>query len=76
MANNKQEKERRGDYLGKSRLSTKFGPPTRANEIPPAVQVVPHITNAIQEGIERVANTPVDDSGEAPDVCIGKSLAE
>ncbi|EJP64949.1 hypothetical protein ACQRIT_000933 [Beauveria bassiana] len=46
------EKERRGDYLGKT------------------VQVVPHITDAIQEGIERVANTPVDDSGEAPDVCI------
>lgn len=37
-----------------------------------AVQVVPHITNAIQEWIERVAKTSVDDSGEAPDVCIGK----
>jgi CTP synthase len=43
-----------------------------ADQIPLAVQVVPHITDAIQEGIERVANTPVDDSGEAPDVCIGK----
>ncbi|OAQ98084.1 hypothetical protein LLEC1_03902 [Akanthomyces lecanii] len=52
------EKERRGDYLGKT------------------VQVVPHITNAIQEGIERVANTPVDDSGEAPDVCIVRSDLE
>ena len=35
------------------------------------VQVVPHITDAIQEWIEKVARTPVDDSGEAPDVCIG-----
>ncbi|KAK4458524.1 CTP synthase N-terminus-domain-containing protein [Cladorrhinum samala] len=34
------------------------------------VQVVPHITDAIQEWIEKVARTPVDDSGEAPDVCI------
>jgi CTP synthase len=48
-----QEKERRGDYLGKT------------------VQVVPHITDAIQEWIERVAKIPVDNSGEEPDVCIG-----
>ncbi|KAI1446487.1 CTP synthase [Annulohypoxylon stygium] len=34
------------------------------------VQVVPHITNAIQEWIQRVAKIPVDDSGEEPDVCI------
>lgn len=34
------------------------------------MQVVPHITNAIQDHIERVAQIPVDDSGEAPDVCI------
>jgi CTP synthase len=34
------------------------------------VQVVPHITNAIQDHIERVAQIPVDDSGEKPDVCI------
>ncbi|KAL7748018.1 CTP synthase ura7 [Sorochytrium milnesiophthora] len=46
------ERERRGDYLGKT------------------VQVVPHITNAIQDWIERVARLPVDDSGEEPDVCI------
>ncbi|KAH7375740.1 UTP-ammonia ligase [Plectosphaerella cucumerina] len=46
------DKERRGDYLGKT------------------VQVVPHITDAIQDWIERVARTPVDDSGEEPDVCI------
>jgi CTP synthase len=46
------ERERRGDYLGKT------------------VQVVPHITNAIQDWIERVARTPVDDTKEQPDVCI------
>ncbi|KAM3530674.1 hypothetical protein MY4038_004843 [Beauveria bassiana] len=46
------EKERRGDYLGKT------------------VQVVPRITDAIQEGIERVANTHVDNSDEALDVGI------
>ncbi|TXC07354.1 hypothetical protein FocTR4_00003328 [Fusarium oxysporum f. sp. cubense] len=46
------EKERRGDYLGKT------------------VQVVPHITDAIQNWIERVAKIPVDASGESPDVCI------
>ncbi|KAJ6127373.1 CTP synthase [Penicillium sp. IBT 18751x] len=34
------------------------------------VQVVPHITNAIQEWIERVAKIPVDESGAEPDVCI------
>ncbi|EPQ29100.1 uncharacterized protein PFL1_03389 [Pseudozyma flocculosa PF-1] len=46
------EKERRGDYLGKT------------------VQIVPHLTNAIQDWIERVAQRPIDDSGESPDVCI------
>lgn len=34
------------------------------------VQVVPHITNAIQEWIERVSKIPVDNSGKEPDVCI------
>ncbi|KAI1763441.1 CTP synthase [Hypoxylon sp. FL1150] len=34
------------------------------------VQVVPHITDAIQDWIQRVAKIPVDDSGEEPDVCI------
>ncbi|KAF3924949.1 hypothetical protein ABW21_db0209295 [Orbilia brochopaga] len=34
------------------------------------VQVVPHITDAIQDWIERVARIPIDDSGEEPQVCI------
>ncbi|KAJ9112331.1 CTP synthase ura7 [Naganishia cerealis] len=46
------EKERRGDYLGKT------------------VQVIPHLTNAVQDWIERVAAVPVDETGEKPDVCI------
>ncbi|KIJ63190.1 hypothetical protein HYDPIDRAFT_29879 [Hydnomerulius pinastri MD-312] len=46
------EKERRGEYLGKT------------------VQIVPHVTNAIQDWIERVSKIPVDASGEEPDICI------
>ncbi|OLL23969.1 CTP synthase [Neolecta irregularis DAH-3] len=34
------------------------------------VMVVPHITNEIQDWLERVAKIPVDDTGEVPDVCI------
>lgn len=34
------------------------------------VQVVPHITGAIEEWVARVAKIPVDDTGEEPDVCI------
>ncbi|KAJ9064233.1 CTP synthase ura7 [Entomophthora muscae] len=34
------------------------------------VQVVPHVTDAIQDWVEEVAKKPVDDSGEEPDVCI------
>ncbi|TFY57349.1 hypothetical protein EVG20_g8584, partial [Dentipellis fragilis] len=46
------ERERRGDYLGKT------------------VQIVPHITTAIQDWIQRVSKIPVDETGEEPDVCI------
>ncbi|OIV93799.1 hypothetical protein TanjilG_03762 [Lupinus angustifolius] len=46
------DKERRGDYLGKT------------------VQVVPHITDAIQEWIERVAHIPVDGKPGPADVCV------
>ncbi|KAK5100162.1 CTP synthase ura7 [Exophiala xenobiotica] len=46
------EKERRGDYLGRT------------------VQVVPHLTTAIQDWIENVAKVPVDDTKEEPDVCV------
>uniref|UniRef100_A0A0D3DF62 CTP synthase n=2 Tax=Brassica oleracea var. oleracea TaxID=109376 RepID=A0A0D3DF62_BRAOL len=46
------EKERKGDYLGKT------------------VQVVPHITDAIQEWIERAARIPVDGQSTPADVCV------
>ncbi|MQL83775.1 hypothetical protein Taro_016269 [Colocasia esculenta] len=46
------DKERRGDYLGKT------------------VQVVPHITDAIQEWIERVSLIPVDGQEAPADVCV------
>jgi CTP synthase len=46
------ERERRGDYLGKT------------------VQVVPHITNEIQDRIEQVAAQCSDGSGKTPDVCV------
>ena len=46
------EKERRGDYLGKT------------------VQVVPHITNEIQDWIERTSKVPVDSKQNEPDICI------
>lgn len=45
------ERERRGDYLGKT------------------VQVVPHITDAIQAWIQRVASAPGPD-GLSPEVCV------
>lgn len=44
------ERERKGDYLGKT------------------VQVVPHVTDAIQNWIEEVVAMPIE--GEKPDVCI------
>jgi CTP synthase len=46
------ERERRGDYLGKT------------------VQVVPHVTDAVQDWIERVAHRPVDGRDGVPDVCV------
>ncbi|CAG0893152.1 unnamed protein product [Cyprideis torosa] len=46
------EKERRGDYLGKT------------------VQVVPHITEAIQEWVTAVAKKPVTPDNEEPEICI------
>ncbi|KAI9365142.1 CTP synthase [Pilaira anomala] len=45
------ERERKGDYLGKT------------------VQVVPHVTDAIQEWIENVVSMPIE-GDEKPDVCI------
>ena len=42
----------------------------RAHYLGKTVQVVPHITNEIQEWIERVAHVPADGSSETPDACV------
>jgi len=34
------------------------------------VQIIPHVTDCIQEWIERVADMPVEKSGKSPDVCV------
>jgi len=34
------------------------------------VQIIPHVTDCIQEWIERVAEMPVEKSGKSPDVCV------
>ena len=34
------------------------------------VQVVPHITDAIQDWVERVSRVPVSSESKSPDVCI------
>lgn len=42
----------------------------RGDYLGKTVQIVPHLTNAVQDWVERVATTPVDETGEEPDVCI------
>lgn len=42
----------------------------RGDYLGKTVQVVPHITNEIQDWIERVAQIPVDDDGKPADVCL------
>eukprot|EP00934_Nitzschia_sp_Nitz4_P003884 Nitzschia sp. Nitz4//scaffold19_size178191//91336//92997//NITZ4_001980-RA/size178191-processed-gene-0.20-mRNA-1//1//CDS//3329540690//3874//frame0 len=42
----------------------------RGDYLGKTVQVVPHITNEIQDWIERVAKVPTSDSGEEADVCL------
>ena len=42
----------------------------RGDYLGKTVQVVPHITNEIQDWIERVAHIPVDDTDKAADVCL------
>lgn len=42
----------------------------RGDYLGKTVQVIPHVTDAIQDWVERVSQIPVDESGEAPDVCI------
>ena len=42
----------------------------RGDYLGKTVQVVPHVTDAIQDWVERVAKIPVDDTNEEPDVCM------
>ncbi|PRT53983.1 CTP synthase [Wickerhamiella sorbophila] len=42
----------------------------RGDYLGKTVQIVPHLTNAIQDWLERVAHIPVDGSDIPPDVCI------
>ncbi len=42
----------------------------RGDYLGKTVQVIPHITDAIQDWIEDVANLPADGSEEVPDACI------
>lgn len=42
----------------------------RGDYLGKTVQIVPHLTNAIQDWVERVSKVPVDETGEEPDVCI------
>lgn len=42
----------------------------RGDYLGKTVQVVPHITDAIQDWIERVARIPVDGTQNVPDVCL------
>ncbi|MDP6562431.1 MAG: CTP synthase (glutamine hydrolyzing) [Candidatus Thalassarchaeum sp.] len=42
----------------------------RGDYLGKTVQVIPHITNEIQEWIERVAHIPSDGNGKVPDACV------
>lgn len=42
----------------------------RGDYLGKTVQVVPHITNEIQDHIDRVSKIPVDGSGLEPDICL------
>jgi CTP synthase len=47
-----------------------IGAERRGDYLGKTVQVIPHVTNAVQDWIEKVARIPVDGSGGAPDVCL------
>jgi CTP synthase len=66
------DKERRGDYLGRTvqivphvSLTRVFGYIHKSEP-----NNIAKITDAIQDWIERVARIPADDSFETPDVCV------
>ncbi|MBW0487591.1 hypothetical protein O181_027306 [Austropuccinia psidii MF-1] len=42
----------------------------RGDYLGKTVQVIPHVTDSIQDWVERVSKIPVNEEGEIPDVCI------
>lgn len=42
----------------------------RGDYLGKTVQVIPHVTDAIQDYLDRVSRTPIDGSYEEPDVCL------
>ena len=80
------DRERRGDYLGKTVqvrrtffffFFDKSEKEKREQQLNLflfpvffSLQVVPHVTDAVQDWIERVASVPVDGKPGRPDVCV------
>lgn len=63
------DKERRGDFLGKTVQGWALFVCSLKITAPPAV--IPHITDAIMNWVERVARQPVDTkSKRRPEVCL------
>ena len=64
-------KERKGDYLGRTvQVMTMMTMMMIRMMMMMTVQVVPHITDAIQDWVERVSRVPVADQARVPEVCI------
>merc|ERR1719461_1382747 len=42
----------------------------RGNYLGKTVQIIPHVTDAVQDWIARVSNIPVDGTNKSPDVCV------
>ncbi len=64
------DKERRGDYLGKTVQGELINFISKFFVLLMIYVVVPHITDAIQEWVERVARISVDNDHAEPDICI------
>ncbi|KAL9593998.1 MAG: hypothetical protein Q9219_007273 [cf. Caloplaca sp. 3 TL-2023] len=62
------ELERQGKYLGKTVFTVSPFSLLVFDKL--KVQIVPHLTDALQDWIERVARVPVDPTREQPDICI------
>ena len=65
------EKERNGDYLGKT-VQGEFGEGSCffTDTHTHTHTVIPHVTDAIQEWVERVAMVSISGDDQPPDVCV------